>query len=245
MKRSVMAPLAGRVLGDVERLRALEPAAARRERAGAVIDMAVAVGVVGIGRARRHVGEQDHAAVRRQPLGQRRHRQRAAGDATLVLQEARDGRRRDRRGGRPPCSASVLPCSSWRAGWQPVANEAETTRVAEGNIERCAAKPAPRERQSAPAPACVSSPIRSRRMPSSTTTTARRIRIPLNVRRTWLGPDRGRIAADSAAAACSMRRHGGSYVYCAHARPARSAQSRAPRAPRRRRRGAAHADGRA
>ncbi len=44
-------------------------------------------------------------------------------------------------------SASVLPCSSWRAGWQPVANEAETTRVAEGNIERCAAKPCARARE--------------------------------------------------------------------------------------------------
>jgi hypothetical protein len=33
--------------------------------------------------------------------------------------------------------ASVLPAISWRAGVQPVANDAETTLVAEGNMERC------------------------------------------------------------------------------------------------------------
>ena len=83
------APLAGCVLGNVERLRALDALAARRERAGAVIDVAVTVRVVGKGRPRRHVGEHDHAAMRREPLGQRRDGQRPAGDAALVLEEIR------------------------------------------------------------------------------------------------------------------------------------------------------------
>ena len=76
--------LARRILFDVQRI---ERDAAGRERAGAVIDVAVAVRIVRVGRAGRDVVEHDHAAVRCEPLGQRRHGERTARDRALVLQE--------------------------------------------------------------------------------------------------------------------------------------------------------------
>ena len=61
--------------------------AARSEATGSMVDMAMAVGVMGVGRAGGHVGEDDSAAGLLDAFGQRRRTQGAAGDAALVLQE--------------------------------------------------------------------------------------------------------------------------------------------------------------
>ena len=76
--------IARRVEFDVQRI---ERDAAGRERAGAVIDVAVAVRIVRIGRTGRDIVVDDRSAMRCEALGQRRHRERMAGDRALVLQE--------------------------------------------------------------------------------------------------------------------------------------------------------------
>ena len=52
-----------------------------------MVDMPEAIGVVRIGRARRYVGEQNHAAAGRKAFGQRRYCQGSSGDPPLVLQK--------------------------------------------------------------------------------------------------------------------------------------------------------------
>ena len=79
--------LARRILGDLERAGALDALAAGAERSRTMIDVAMAVRIVCVGRARRHVREQDHAAVGTEPLCHGRHRQRTPRHAPLVLQE--------------------------------------------------------------------------------------------------------------------------------------------------------------
>ena len=69
---------------DGQRLEAL---AARRERAGAMIDVAEIIGVEEVGRARRDVGKADEAARSGRALGERRHLERAAGGAAHVIAE--------------------------------------------------------------------------------------------------------------------------------------------------------------
>ena len=74
---------------------------------------------------------------------------------------------------------------------------ADTTRVADGNMDRWAAKLCARAAKRASA-GVLSSLMRSRRMPSSTTTTARRIAFPLVLTSNVLQREQG----------CSMRAEG-------------------------------------
>ena len=78
-----------------------------------------------------------------------------------------------RRTSRPASiSTVVLPCKPCRAGKQPVAMLAETTRVAEGNTERWAAKHVASAAKAARQGMCSGVTL-SRRTPSRMTTTAR------------------------------------------------------------------------
>ena len=60
---------------------------ARSARAGAVVDMAEAVGILQVGRARRHVRHDDRTALPRQPLGPGRAPQGAARGPAQALEE--------------------------------------------------------------------------------------------------------------------------------------------------------------
>lgn len=69
-------------------------------------------------------------------------------------------------------SAMLFPASLWRAGQQPVAKQAETTRVADGKTDRWAEKTVAIPAKLASA-GVVAGEIISRRRPSNTTTTTR------------------------------------------------------------------------
>ena len=113
---------------DRQRLEAL---AARRKRAGAMIDVAEILGVEEVGRTRRDVGKADESARPGSALGERRHLERAAGGAAHVIAEV--GLADIAHGeARPSANAMRLPCRPCRAGWQPVATEAAETRVTDG-----------------------------------------------------------------------------------------------------------------
>ncbi len=103
-----------------------------REGAGPMVDPAVTVGVLEVGGARRHVGHHDGAAVRRQPLGQGRAAARCRRWRGASARGTRAWPPRDRPARRLRRAPWCCRAGRGRPAEQPVAMQAEVTRVTEG-----------------------------------------------------------------------------------------------------------------
>ena len=174
--RSVIARSPSSPLVSAGARRIVDRLASRAVAAGRVIDPAVPVRVLEIGRAGRDVGARDRGfAVPAQPLGQGRHVQGAAGRAAHPVAEIGLRRPSGRRARRPRRAPSY--CRGGRAA--PAGSRSRSRRrwpaSSTGKTLRCAANQAPRSPSSS-RNGVSSGPIRSARRLSQMTMTARLFR---------------------------------------------------------------------